>query len=309
MRCVFIFNPVSGRNRPLRIEQLRHVEKVFSDAGHHTDLIATTSAGSTTLQAREAVHAGAEVVFACGGDGTIHEVIQGLVSETGIHSAALGVIPLGSANSLARHLGLSQDPVKAARQQVQCKAQAIPVGKLDAGELTRYFLVMAGAGPDGALVYDLLQSDKSKTGRLAYYSRSARLFATQRFGGFEVEYVVAASGDRIVRSAISVMAVRVADLGGVFSKLTARGASIHDANLQLVTLRRPGWLSLPLWFLSGWLNLRRFNPFLHAVTVTQFSCRPLSDPAQHFQADGEWLGRIPMQVSVVQDALRILMPS
>jgi len=57
--------------------------------------------------------------LACGGDGTIHEVLQCLASKTGKPTAALGIIPLGSANALARHLRLSLDPVKAALQQLQ----------------------------------------------------------------------------------------------------------------------------------------------------------------------------------------------
>ena len=52
--------------------------------------------GSATHQAREAA-ARADVIFACGGDGTVHEVLQGLVTETGTPACTLGIIPLGSA--------------------------------------------------------------------------------------------------------------------------------------------------------------------------------------------------------------------
>ena len=70
----------------------------------------------------------------------------------------------------------------------------------------------------------------------------------------------------------------------------------------------PAALSLPLWFVTGWLNLHGLNPLLRSVDVTVFSCRPLVGPAPHFQADGEWLGRIPMRVSIVPNALRLLLP-
>ncbi len=132
-------------------------------------------------------------MFACGGDGTVHEVLQGLVSESGARTAALGVIPLGSANALARHLGLSLDPLKAALQQVDASPREIPVGKVECGGQARYFTVMAGAGPDGALVYSLATAQKSNFGRLAYYLRAARLYATRRFDPFAVEFADAAS--------------------------------------------------------------------------------------------------------------------
>jgi diacylglycerol kinase family enzyme len=168
---------------------------------------------------------------------------------------------------------------------------------------------MAGAGPDGALVYNLHSARKSSLGRLAYYLYAARLFATSRFRAFEIEYTDAATGETDTRKAVAAMAVRVNDLGGLFSKLTGRQAAIQDAHLRLLVLSPPAALSLPLWFVSSWLNLHRLNPFLRFADVSAFSCRPSSGPAPHFQADGEWLGRIPMRVSMVPNALRLLVPS
>jgi diacylglycerol kinase (ATP) len=309
VRCVLIYNPESGRVRNRREVQIREIADALSGLGHRVELTATTVPGSATMQTRQAVRDGAEIVFACGGDGTIHEVLQGLASENGAPTVALGIVPLGSANALARHLRLSLDPLKAALQQIHCTSRTIPVGKLIFGTQVSYFTVMAGAGPDGALVHDLLTSDKSNLGRPAYYLRAARLFATRRFDPFEVEYTEAASGVTKKRRAVSAMAVRVDSLGGLFSKLAGGTASIQDQQLQLVILSPPSFLSLPLWFICGWLSLHSVNRFLGAAKVTQFSCRPTSDPAPHFQADGEWLGRIPVQVSIVQNALRILIPS
>jgi diacylglycerol kinase family enzyme len=309
VRCVLIYNPVSGRNRHLREGQLRKVADALSALGHRVELTATTAPGSATIQAGEAVNLGADIILACGGDGTVHEVLQGLVSETGEPTAALGIIPLGSANALARHMRLSLDPLKAALQQIQRTPHLIPIGKLTYRDRVRYFSVMAGAGPDGALVDNLLTARKSSLGRLAYYLHAARLFATRRFHPFEVEYTEAASGATVSRRAVSVMAVRVDNLGGLFSKLAGRQATVHDPHLRLLVLRPPASLSLPLWFVSGWLNLHGFNRFLSFLDVTGFSCRPCSDPAPHFQADGEWLGHIPMQVSLIPDALRLLLPA
>lgn len=307
MRCVLIYNPVSGRKRD-RLGQLRPIVDALTGLGHQAELVATTSPGSATMQVRKVIEDGAEVVFACGGDGTIHEVIQALVSESGQATAALGIIPLGSANALARHLRLSLDPLTAAMQQIHCAAQLVSVGKLQFDGRVRYFLLMAGAGPDGALVYKMMAAQKSRLGRLAYYVRAAHLFATQRFRAFEVDYTEAASGGRVKRRVVGAMVVRVDDLGGLFSKLVASKAAIHDSDLQLVTLGSPAWLSLPLWFVSSWFNLRGLNRFLHTVEVTRFSCRPLSEPSPHFQADGECLGRIPVEMSLVPDALRIMNP-
>jgi len=308
VHCILIHNPAAGRKRQGRAEQLRQIVDALSSLGHPVELLATTAPGSAATQARDAVSDGAEIVFACGGDGTVHEIIQGLACESCEPSAVLGIIPLGSANALARNLRLSLAPLKAALQEIHGRPRTIPLGKVAYGGQTRYFALMAGAGPDGALVYSLLSASKSRLGRLAYYLHAARLFATSRFRAFEIEYTDAATGEANTRRAVGAMAVRVNDLGGLFSKLAGRHATIQDPNLRLLVLSPPAALSLPLWFVSGWLNLLRLDPFLRFADVTAFSCRPCSGPAPHFQADGEWLGRIPMRVSMVPNALRLLRP-
>jgi diacylglycerol kinase (ATP) len=305
---LLIYNPVAGRVRALRAEQMRRVADALSSLGHEVEVAATAAAGSATMLARDAVGAGVDVVFACGGDGTVHEVIQGLVSETREPAAALGILPLGSANALARHLRISFDPVTAAMQQIGAAAKAVPVGKLEFDGQVRYFTVMAGAGPDGMLVYNLLAGDKSNLGRMAYYVHAARLFASRRFSAFEVSYTDVVTGSCVTQRAVSVMAVRVGNLGGLFNKLAVNSAGIEDTHLDLLIVSPPAWLSLPLWFLSGWSNLHGLNRFLRFVKVREFSCKPLAGAAAHFQSDGEWLGRIPMRGAVVEDALRVLIP-
>jgi YegS/Rv2252/BmrU family lipid kinase len=306
---VLIYNPVAGRNRHRRAAQIRQVSLALSALGHRIEVVETNAPGSATSQAQNAARGKPDAVFACGGDGTIHEVLQGLASETGEPTAVMGIIPLGSANALARHLGISLNPLTAALEGINGRPQTIHVGKVTYGDQARYFTVMAGAGPDGALVYDLPTDRKSSVGRLAYSMHAARLFATRRFPPFEIESTDAETGKVGTQKAVSAMAVRVNNLGGVFSSLAGRGASLHDAHLRLLILRPPAALALPLWFATGWLGLQRFNPYLRPVNAATFSCRTLSGPAPHFEADGEWLGRIPMQVSIVPNAVRLLVPT
>jgi YegS/Rv2252/BmrU family lipid kinase len=281
----------------------------LSALGHRVELIATTAAGSASIQAREAAERGADIVFACGGDGTIHEVLQGLIKEGATPAATLGILPFGSANALARHLNIPLDPDVAISQLLQGEEHILPIGKINYGDQSRYFIVMAGAGPDGALVYESLARHKASFGRLAYYLHALRLFLTQRFHSFEIAYDDLSSDEKQRQRAVAVMAIRVDDLGGLFGKLVGRQASIYDLHLQLLILAPPAVLSLPLWFALGWLNLHRLNPFLKSVNVSEFSCLPLSGNPSHIQADGEWLSRLPMTVSLIPNAIRILAPS
>jgi diacylglycerol kinase (ATP) len=304
-RAVLLYNPASGRRHSERLHLIERIAKAFRNEGLDLQTIPTEAPGTAGRQAAEACTAGAEIVFACGGDGTIHEVLQGMAFQP---QAAMGVIPLGSANALARHLQLSLDPVRAALQQLHHEPRVIPIGQVryqtPQGERSRYFLVMAGAGPDGALVYKMLASGKHRLGRLSYYLHAARLFASTRFSPFEVH--VTPHNNPASIPAVSSMAVRVGDLGGLFSPL-ARGASPEDPRLRLTLAAPPASLSLPAWFALSWSRLHRWNPHVRTLEVESFTCGSGASPVQ-VQADGEWLGHTPMTVSLLPNALRLLMP-
>lgn len=308
VRCTLILNPTSGTAAEDRLDRIRSVAGALSSEGHSVTIEVTTAPGSASAQAREAANQGADVVFACGGDGTVHEVLQGLVSEDGSPAAALGIAPVGSANALARHLRLPLDPVAAVLAQIGGSERTIPVGKLECEGQTRYFTVMAGAGPDGALVYRMSTAGKKRLGRSAYYLHAAKLFATRRSPTFGVEYLEAGADEAVEAKAVALMVVRVRDLGGLFGALTSRNASIELGELELYLVHPPAWLSLPLWFVSSWFGLQSRNPFLKRIRVAAFECTPLNGAAVHVEADGEWIGRAPFRVSIVPRALRIRMP-
>ena len=167
---------------------------------------------------------------------------------------------------------------------------------------------MAGAGPDGALVYSLLTGQKSSIGRTAYYAHAARLFVTRRFRPFHVTYRLPGSHIWATESAVSVMAARIPDLGGIFSRLTP-GSSLHAGDLRLVLMRPPAPISLPSWFVFGQLGINKVNPWLRTLDVEEFRCEPLDQVSPiHAQVDGEWIGHLPLSVTLVPDALSILVP-
>jgi diacylglycerol kinase (ATP) len=300
-RAILLYNPISGRTNSLAA-----IEAIATTLRSHSlevETIPTTSANSAGQQASELCATAPDILFACGGDGTLHEVLQGMAFHP---HTALGIIPLGSANALARHLNLSLNPTQAALQQLSYTPRTIPIGQItyttSNGPRTRYFLVMAGAGPDGALVYNMRSTTKHRLGRLTYYLRAAHLFATTRFSAFSV------TTPTTTELAVSAMAVRVADLGGLFSPLV-RGASLEDPHLTLTIARTPAALSLPAWFAFSWLRLHHVNPYTLTLPTDTFTCGPgLTAPIQ-VQADGEHLGTTPMTITLIPNALPLLMPA
>jgi len=286
--------------------------QALANHGFSAEAVATTGPATAGALAARAATAGSEIVFACGGDGTVHEVLQGLVGT----ETALGIVPMGTANALARNLRLSLDPLLAAAQQASAAPVRIAVGQVlyespcgiaQQERSRRYFTVMAGAGPDGALVYSLLTSQKSAMGRAAYYAHAGRLFFTRSFRPFRVTYRLRGSMTWQDEPAVSVIAARIDNLGGIFSRLTP-GGSLHADTLRLFLARPPASASLPSWFVFGQLGIHRANPWLRTLDVAELRCESSADKPIHAQADGEWIGRLPISVSLAPAALSVLVP-
>src|SRR5581483_1343353 len=169
-KALLIYNPFSGFRRHRRQHQVEAAVQELRRAGVEARGIQSRGPSAAGAQAREAVAAGYDTIFACGGDGTVHDLLQGMVGQ---HEAALGVIPLGTANALAADLRIPRDPVLAIQRQLTYKPRTIAAGLIAHGgtqtsHLQRYFTVMAGVGADALLVYTLSAEAKARWGVAAY---------------------------------------------------------------------------------------------------------------------------------------------
>ena len=299
--ATLIVNPVAAK-APLLESQLPQIRAILSNHGYSVSVCYTTAVEGSSQFLASATAGLSALVLACGGDGTVHGVVQGL-ALTGV---TLGIIPLGTANALARNLNLPLDPLSAVKRQMNYVPRDIPLGEIAVSGQRMMFAVMAGCGPDGVLVYELSSAGgvrlKARFGRLAYYAHAARLFATRRWPKIDVQYRGIDSGDWFSAKAVAVMVSRVPDLGGVFSGTTPR-ARLTDAHLHVQVLAGPAWISMPAWMICGRLGLK--NRWLHTVEASEVEC---GGEGVFAQADGEPLGRLPMSVRIVENALSLLMP-
>jgi diacylglycerol kinase family enzyme len=298
-KATLIINPAAGRPGWSSSIALRLSGWLRHHGGFRTEAQYTTAEPGSAERLARAAAADSGLILACGGDGTVHEVVQGLAHR----DVALGVIPLGTANALARNLGVPLDPREAIQTLLGFAPRRIPLGRLETSSASRYFVLMAGCGPDGALAHSLNRAAKARFGRHAYYAHAARLLLSRRWPAFDVEYRVGVESSRC--RAVAVMVSRVPDLGGAFSGLT-RGASLTSDRLQVRLVRAPALVSLPAWF--GLSRLRWPNPWLKTVEADELRCFPLEDRPVYAQVDAEPLGAIPLTMRIVPNALTLLMP-
>jgi len=156
-----ITNPRSGRGGI----DLAPILPVLAAHGWDVAVRQKTHGGEATKLAREAVKDEFDVVVACGGDGTVGEIVDGVVGSV----VAVGVLPGGTANLWAHEIGVSMDLVQATLQLIGAQRRRIDVGHLTVnGELGQHFLLMAGMGVDAAVLSKLNKQLKGRAGMLAY---------------------------------------------------------------------------------------------------------------------------------------------
>jgi YegS/Rv2252/BmrU family lipid kinase len=145
--CV-IFNPAAGRGRARRL-----VERLRRLSGPAIDLRPTRCPGHAAELAERAVEDGHSTVIAAGGDGTVHEVANGLI-RAGRPEVVFGVWPIGSANDYAYALGVAGDwPLEPGRQK-KLSARPADVGRVTGAGRAAYFVNGLGIGFNGAVTHE-----------------------------------------------------------------------------------------------------------------------------------------------------------
>ena len=144
-RLLVIHNPVAGRRRRKRFQA---VLNLLETDGDELLLRATEGPGDATRLARRIEAGEADLVVAAGGDGTINEVINGLVTKGRPASVPLAIVPLGTSNVLAAEIGLGTSPEEVARTIREGAVRPVSLGRITGANMPdgRCFILMAGAG-------------------------------------------------------------------------------------------------------------------------------------------------------------------
>jgi len=303
--ALLIYNPTSGRRRHRRFADVEQAARVLKDAGIATELAPTTAPGSATDVARKAVEQRRGMVIACGGDGTINEIVNGLAGS----DVPMALLPAGTANILAKELGIPWDIRRAARLIPGGTVRRIALGAAyplngNHSDLLaregRFFLSVAGAGPDGAIVNGVHPGFKKNAGIAAYWFEGFRQLFQYRFPQIRVR-----SAGREHKATIVVVG-RTAHYGGPF-KITT-GASLFEDSFEFVTnsrQNRMGYVAcLPALFLGSLRNMEGIETWKATETI----CESAGSEQIYAQVDGEPVGALPIAFRIVPDALSIVTP-
>jgi YegS/Rv2252/BmrU family lipid kinase len=290
VKAVAIANPRAGVAARQAAEAMRR-SRLWPDLETWT----TTGPGEARELARRAAESGYEVVLAVGGDGTANEVASGLLGS----AAALGVVPAGSGNGLARTLRIPIDADRALRELAGAVTLRMDVGRVNG----RPFLNVAGAGFDAA-VGEAFHERALRGGRRGIMNYARIAFAmswTYRRGCFALQ----AGEHRFEGQAWLVSFVNGRQYGG--AAVIAPGARLDDGLLDVVVVQEAAPLEIvanaPRLYLGGLEYFRRY----HHMPASQAVLTAL-EPFPH-HCDGEPRpAETKLEVTVEPRALNVLVP-
>ena len=296
-RLLVIFNPIAGRSARAKLTRaLASLERL----GVAVTLRETQAAGDAETFAREARAGDYDGVVIAGGDGTINEAVNGLEDV----ALPMAVFPFGTENVLAREIGLTRNPERAAEIAARGPARAISVGEVVFEDLgvSRRFLLMTGVGFDAEVVSGLDLELKRRIGKLAFvWSILLRLWRYQ-----PVEYAVAVQGasGSLRYSAASAIASKARYYAGPFVLAPAAGLALPSFELAL--LKKPGRgaaLACLLALAGGFLHR------LRQVEIATVTSATVSHPAgAPVQIDGDAVGRLPITIRIAERPLLLVYP-
>lgn len=286
-----IINPISGPSRRgSGVERVALATRAFERLGAKADIRLTERGGHAHELAAEAAVAGAELVIVWGGDGTMNEVARALVQRAesthyegrdvgrdfsrATALPALGIIPGGSGNGLARELGIPFNPAQAIERALRA-----PVRYVDAGELgDRLFFNVAGIGLD-AHVAALVSTGIHHRGLLPYLKASAGDLL--RYA--PIDYTITADGHTSQVSALVVALANSKQWG--FGAEVAPHASLDDGFLDLVMVEDRKFFGNMVRIPSLFLGRLHQQKGIKASRVRELTIR--SREAMLFHVDGE----------------------
>lgn len=295
-----VVNPASGGGAARRRWPMLRAE--LEGRGIRYRVVATDAPGQATTLAREAIAGGARHLLAVGGDGTLHELVNGLCTTEGTpHSdIVVAAAPLGSGNDWARNQQVPRDPARLVAAMAECRTRQVDLGLAtcagDDGERRSVvFHNAAGAGLDAAVV----RATPRRGPRVAAYA----IGLSRALPGFRApQFEIAADDARRAGRCLAVIAAIGRDCGG--GMRIAPDARADDGEFDLVSAADLGlWRALRL--LPGlWNGKAAADPAFQVIRCRNAAIA--ASPDCGVEADGEPIGRTPLELRILPGALRTL---
>ncbi len=288
---MIIYNPAAGKNKFRKL--LPDAERILTEADLEVTLVPSTpKQKSTTEIARHAAESGYDIVIAAGGDGTVNEVVNGLMQVE--KRPKLGILPVGTTNDYARALNVAKDPLEALHIIATQETIRVDIGKANENE---FFINNAAGGRITEITYAVKESMKSKWGRLAYLFSGLTVLPKLSPVNVEISY-----NDEIFKGEILLFFVNKSNSVGGMETLCPP-AELNSGMFELLILKKVSPKKLFQLFASIKKGTHlSSSDVIHARTG---KVEVKSDADLNVSYDGVHGGKAPYILEVIPEALEV----
>ncbi|MFH1662551.1 MAG: diacylglycerol kinase family protein [Chloroflexota bacterium] len=294
-----IVNPVAGASTTYR--KWPKISSLLHHIGLPFEFQYTEGVGHAIELAREAANNGCQFLVAVGGDGTVHEVANGILLSKDLNAATIGIISTGTGGDFIRSAGIDRDYIKACSSLTGTRRRLIDVGVVeyqkDGQSHKRFFVNSSGVGFDAAVAETSNRLPKFLGGTIPYIMGLLKSLV-----GYQNKTVTISVGDKIeTKRILSVVVANGCYFGG--GMRVAPLADIEDGLLDVISVGDMGKLEL----LKALPTIYKGTHINHPKVETEKTTRVKIKSAEKFlvHADGEFLGEGPVSFGLIPSALSI----
>lgn len=285
---VLIVNPISGSGAALRAARL--TTTILEQRGVRVRQQVTGEKGEARRFASE-VDPDCDAIVSVGGDGTLNEVLSGLVRDIPV-----GLVPIGTANVVSRELDIPRNPRRSAHLLLDGVPQRIDVGRID----DRRFVAMVGAGVDGAIIEAISRARTGPISKLSYVKPTAQAI----FSFLPKPMRLTVDGVLQPEVFYGVFVTNTRNYGGYFS-VTPK-AAMNDGTLHWAGQTSPRRTSLVRFAFAALCKKELPPSAARYGSGTRFVIEPAGPDAVPVQVDGDFFGHLPVTIDILPGAARII---
>ncbi len=296
-KVLFIVNPTSGK---MTIKnKLFEVIKLFSDSGFEPTVLMTTKSGDATFYAKN-YGPSFDRIISCGGDGTLNEIVTGIMDIPEDVRPPLGFIPAGTTNDLAETLKIPKTPLAAAKAIIEHEASPNDVGWFNN---SRYFNYVASCGAFTSTSYSTPQNLKNSLGHMAYVLEGIKTINEIKPIYMKIESEeVTTDGDFLFTAVTNSLSV-----GGIY-KFDPKHVNLNDGTFEVMLIRMP---KNPTDIVDIFYRLAKLDydekqlVFFHTSNVIITTEEPIK-----WTVDGEYGGKLEkVTIKNLPGAIKIFKPN
>jgi diacylglycerol kinase (ATP) len=295
-----IVNPAAGKNTTYR--RWPGIRSLLKTSGLSFDYQFTEARGHGIELAKEAASNGYRYLVSVGGDGTVHEVANGILQTENSSNTDLGIVSTGTGSDLARSIGVSRDYRRACSNLINFKSATVDAGLVEYRQnglkKERYFVNSAGIGFDATVVEATERLPKYFGGTVPYIVGLLRSFL-----GYRNKPVILRLGNKAKKACVlSIVVANGRYFGGGMH--IAPEARLDDGLLDIIVVGNIGKLELLKTFPRVYKGTHMTHPKISHMKAAQIAIE--SDQKFLLHADGELLGEGPVSFSLVPACLKLV---